>query len=119
MDSEFSHASAPIDNSSSYTALLQSKSYHGCIPGTNREEEERLTTVRVLDTRVTGKTSVPAACHLPDPISETGIESLWAIHSDGWRWVCTLTGHLKFHFKVALFIRRTKCRKGVWNSGES
>ena len=33
--------------------------------------------------------------------------------------VFTLTDHLTFHFKVALFIRRTKCRQGVWNSGKS
>ena len=26
-----------------------------------------------------------AACHPPDPIRETGIESLWALYSDGWR----------------------------------
>ena len=24
-------------------------------------------------------------------------------------WVCTLRDRLKFHFKMALFIRRTKC----------
>ena len=65
----------------------------------------------------TGKAGVGAACCYQNQWAETGIESLWALHSDGgdlraW-WVCTLMDDFTFHFKQTLFIRKKVEGRGL------